>query len=182
MVHASSVLPSATEKSSQISSRRGKEQIRLKMSETPPPSQRPRKRNTTTRWKERSHGRVPELASRGTTERLIPRVRVWQAGELEGSGKVFVHNPTVLSHGKSTRAKRCLWAGETHDFETREHDWSVDRSLCRWPTMRSRISSGGEDNIGMLRRRLHFSLQKRAQLKRGFLRTLNKRGVYTNLV
>ena len=150
-VHPSSVLTSrATEKSNQISSRRGKEQIRLKMSETPPPSQRPRKRNTTTRWKERSHGRVPELASRGTAERSIPRVRVWRAGELEGSGKVFVHNPTALPQWKLTRAKRRLWAGETHDFETRQHDWSVSRSSCRWSTMRSKISSGREDNIRML--------------------------------
>jgi hypothetical protein len=80
---------------------------------------------------------------------LMKRVRVWWAGECEGSGKVFFHRSTVedLLAQNWTLAKRWVRVRWTHDLETTQQALSVVGLSCKWSTMRSRISGGREDIV-----------------------------------
>ena len=98
-------------------------------------------------WNERIH------VLRAASGSEIQRKRVWRAGELEGSGKAFIHDRMLgPPSSNQMRAKRCFRVRVTHDFETRQQALSAVvgsavRSSHRCPMMRSKISGGRERDM-----------------------------------
>jgi hypothetical protein len=80
----------------------------------------------------------------------IDRVRVWRAGEFEGSAKVFLHVSRSLGIENLMTAKRCSRQRGTHDLETRQHRFSAFGLSWRKSTMWSRISGGQCFDIAVL--------------------------------
>ena len=106
----------------------------------------------TTLWKARIQRPTSAPAAVMSWRPWIVRVRVWWAGEFEGSGKAFIHdsmrNLRVLN---VTRSKRYIRVRGTHDFETTQHALSVVGSSCRWSTTISSISGGRKRVIVVVR-------------------------------
>ena len=99
----------------------------------------------TTLWKARIQG--PAVVG-GRAATTTTRIRTWRAGELEGSGKAFIHDSKGDRWGSNpTWANRCLLVRGIHDLEVTQQASSVSGSSCRWSMMRSSISGGRGHDI-----------------------------------
>ena len=111
----------------------------------------------------------------GSDDVGVTRNRVWCAGEFVGSRKAFFHDSGRGREAqKSISARRSFWVRWIHDFETRRRVFSsVVGSSRIWSTMWSSISGARGDDILVAARARQAEYQRSAvaRFQRRFCRT-----------